>query len=201
MNHIINHESELFDIARIEAVSSQKQFFEAHLSVEIRETDLLKCIEEVLGVKISTCDISKKTNFSYDDENKFYPLTEMILKFPFGNNYYNFFCYMSYVIDDEKNKDAIVCLCGEIKFFGNLNNEDKIKKLFAEILKYDYTEDDGNKFFVVALDGRGGLGLKKEKIVNQELDLESNNGKDFLKVYDKIYMRLKNHKSDLVLLY
>lgn len=207
MNHNINHEPELFDIVRAHALDANDNFFEARIAVELKESDLLTAITSILAIELKHCTIKKKTSFAYDDNNVFYPVTETTLQYRSlsgGQGIQqptNYICYMTYVIDDEKNENEKLCLAGDIRFFGHLTAEEQIKKLFSELLKHDYIEDSGNKFYVVATDGRGGLGLKKEKMDAQELDLELNYGKDFLKIYDKIFKGLKDEKSGLVLLH
>lgn len=196
MNHTINHESEFFDIYRAKAISANLNYYEAFLSAEIKESDLLKCIKN-----LSDTNKCKRVNFNYDDDNVFYPLTENVIFITDDTNDVTSFscvCYVSYPPDSGDQKDAI---CGDIRFYGNIKYEKSITSSFTEILKYPYSDDDGNKFFVVATDGRGGLGLKKEKIDDINLDLELNYGKDFLKVYDKIFKGLKEQKAGLVLLY
>lgn len=191
--HVINHESELFSIWRAKAIEKYECFFEAVLQADIKEEDLKELLKSVLHISDLDKRI-KKTSFTYDDKNIFYPYSEVVIFFDLGC-----FCYASYKVDDDKNPGKTMTICGDIRYYGDMHNEEKITTLFSEILKFNQIDQDPNKFYVVASDGRGGLGLKKEKIVDIELDIELNYGKEFLPIYEKIFKSLKDLKSGLVL--
>lgn len=155
-----------------------------------------KSVDEIFG----------KGNIATSTSTYYFTTTKSFESIPsyFMNPCEGVFIFVEISIENNEQADSTTerqVLINNYKIYYDIKHKEKVDKFNALMQENAYVPNSSNQFYIIVVDGQGNLTLRAEKAIEQEINLELNYGKKFVKTHEKIMKALKETSSGLLLLH
>lgn len=199
LNNIITYKNDLFDIAKsIISQNSQDNniaLTSTQINCFLEESKFINILETILNLKITNDIIYSEKNLNIDNKEEGY---DYFNTYQLRTNIGLIITYTSVDIEHEDSIKMFINLI-QLDYINTTTNISNIDILLENIKNNLFIKEESNNFYIIGSNSNG-LTLKKETITPIEIDIETNYGKDFVKVYENIIHSLTNKTHGLVLM-